>query len=246
MKQNTNALENKAIYQELKVVQEKHQSIESNIISLVERLKEIQIKLDKDKQTSDPIPTLASSIKDELVIISFLVIYVGVISTDAYYSYFGLKYQFLQFPTFHIIYRGVTVLLISPLLLVPYILTVSLLSLDFYAIKAKWIRYQRFRTLGMYTILLALLVTTYPLAIKAGKKGAELDVVERTSSLPRIIRLKTQKDEPEIRLDSNYRLLLANGDYVVFFRPVEASDEGIYPTIHRYLKGDVYALDTNF
>jgi hypothetical protein len=246
MKQSINDIKNKPIYEELKVVRENYQSIEANIISLDERLKEIQNKLEEGKKDPDRIPTLASLIKDELIIISFLVIYIGIISTDAYYSYFGLKYQFFQFPIFHIIYRGLTVLLQSPILWIPYILTFSLLSLDFYAIKSKWSWYQKSRTLGMYITLLILLIITYPLAIKAGRKGAELDVVEKTSSLPRIIRLKTAIDKKEIQLDANYRLLLDSGDYVVFFQPIEASDEAIYPKIHRYLKGDVYVLETNF
>jgi hypothetical protein len=194
MKQNINDIENNPIYEELKAVRENYKSIEANIISLDERLIEIQNKLDRRKKVSDSMPALASLIKDELIIMSFLVLYIGIISTDAYYSYFGLKYQFFQFPIFHIIYRGLTVLLQSPILLIPYILTISLLSLDFYALKSNWIRYQNFRTPGMYIILLILLVITYPLAIKAGKRGAELDVVEKTSSLPRIIRLKTEID----------------------------------------------------
>jgi len=246
MKQNVNDFKNTGVDEELKLIRGNYQSLEANIISLNKELKETQRKLEEGKKDSDRTPTLASLIKDELIIISFLVFYIGIISTDAYYSYFAIKYQFLQFPTFHIIYRGLTVLLQSPILLIPYLLTISLLSIDFYAIKSKWMRYQKFRTLGMYVTLVSVIVLTYPLAIKAGKKGAELDVVDKTSSLPRITKLKTGIEKKEINLDANYRLLLETGDYVIFFQPIEASDEAIYPTIHRYTRGDVYVLETSF
>src|SRR5690242_5635927 len=51
---------------------------------------------------AEPAPkqeALSSTIKDELILISFLVLFVGIISTETYYHVFGVRYQFLSLPT---------------------------------------------------------------------------------------------------------------------------------------------------
>ena len=41
-------------------------------------------------------PSLTSSLRDQLVLIGFLVSFVGLVYTDAYYDDFGVKYQLLS------------------------------------------------------------------------------------------------------------------------------------------------------
>src|SRR5581483_643969 len=169
------------------------------------------------------------------------ILFVGIISTDAYYSAFGMKYQFLHLPPFHIIYRGMTVLLVYPYLFIPYSFTVLLLVIDFYAARKKWAKYFLFRSLQTYLLLFLLLALTYPLAVNAGWKGAKLDMREK-STLPRVITLNMKN--ASFGGQDNLRLLIADSDYVVVFQPIDEVRGATSPLVQRYLKGDVYVLET--
>src|SRR6266545_3360112 len=46
-------------------------------------------------------------------------IFTGLVTTEAYYEVFGLRFQTLQFPPTHVVYRGLTILSSSPSLFVP-------------------------------------------------------------------------------------------------------------------------------
>ena len=70
---------------------------------------------------SSPQPR-AGLIKDELLTLSSLVLFAGIISTEAYYDSFSVRYRLLGLPSSHVVYRGLTILIDAPYLLVPYLL----------------------------------------------------------------------------------------------------------------------------
>lgn len=228
----------------MEAMQEHRQSVETSVESLKSRLEEVTRKLEaKEKESANIFPPISGVIKDELILISFLILFVGIISTDAYYSAFGIKYQFLHLPPFHIIYRGLTVILVYPYLLIPYSLTVLLLVIDFYAARKKWAKYFLFRSLQTYLLLGLLLALTYPLAVNAGWKGAKLDMREK-STLPRVITLNMKN--ATFDMTHNLRLLVADSDYVVVFKPIDEARGASSPLVQRFLKGDVYVLETTY
>jgi len=63
-----------------------------------------------------------------------------------------------------------------------------------------------------------------------------------TSSLPKVIRLAAGKEE--FGVESKYRLLMADPDYIVVFEQVEAIDGASFPFIIRFSKGEVHVLET--
>jgi hypothetical protein len=195
------------------------------------------------RSSPDRLAPLSGIIKDELFLIGFLILCVGVIFSDAYYARFGVKYQFLNFPSFHIIYRGLTALIGAPYLFLPYLLAVAWLGLDIYAMRKEWDAFLRFRTPASYLLLFLVLALCYPLAIRAGLKQAERDLNNQTSTLPQVAKMVTKKDEFR-QPEDNYRLLMIDGDFVIIFRPLEPSDQGVVPKIKRYSKGDVYVIET--
>src|SRR5580765_3285033 len=78
--------------------------------------------------------SLASSLRDQLVLIGFLVSFVGLVYTDAYYDDFGLKYQLLSLPWYHIVYAGLTAVAQLHWLLLVYILLAAVLQFDTFSL----------------------------------------------------------------------------------------------------------------
>ena len=197
---------------------------------------------DQDKE----IPSLSGLIKDEIVLITFLVFFVGIISTDRYYAAFGVKYQFLDMPPFHIIYRGLTVLIDAPYLLLPYAAAVAWLGFDSHAVARGWRGFTRFRGSATYALILLLLLITYPLALLAGDKQASRDIYEQSCTLPKIINLKVASEA--YGFDRKYRLLVVDSDYLVIFKPLDQSEgesiDNTIPNIKRFSKGDVHLVET--
>lgn len=197
---------------------------------------------DRGLSTEKSVP-LSGIIKDELFLIGFLVLSIGIVFTDAYYARFGVKYQLLSLPTFHIVYRGLTALIDAPYLMLPYLLTMTWLVLDLQAIKRGWSRFISVRVLASYIVLFGVLALSYPLGVRAGVKLAEQDLRNTTSTLPRIARMLTDKEEFRLPTD-NYRLLMIDADYVLIFKPLEPGDQATIPKIKRYSKGDVHVIET--
>lgn len=198
--------------------------------------------------------SISASLKDELLLIGFLVLFVGIISTDTYYAAFGVRYQFLSLPSFHIVYRGLTVLRDAPYLLLPYGLVVIYFWLD-RDIDQRAMNFgsQRWRTLLSYVVILAMLAVTYPLARRAGRSVAELDLHETTSTLPEVVYLGIDEDANQdqeisdtlVDDQTSYRLLLIQSDYVVIFKPIKAGAPNYFPNIKWIEKGDLKVIETN-
>lgn len=198
--------------------------------------------------------SISANLKDELLLIGFLVLFVGIISTDAYYASFGVRYQFLDLPSFHIVYRGLTVLTSAPYLLLPYGLVVLFLwsgrNVYLFGVNS-W--FQHWRTLLSYAAILVMLAVTYPMARYAGKRAAEIDLHETTTTLPEVVYLVIDKNADQdqkisdalVNDETNYRLLLIDSDYVVVFKPIKAGVTSYFPNIKRIGKGAIHVIETN-
>lgn len=182
-------------------------------------------------------------IKDQLVILGSLVLAVGIISTHSYYAVFGIKYQMLDLPTFHIVYHGLLILIDAPYLLAPYFIAVAWLSLDSYASAESWNKFIRIRIPLTYALILGLFVVTFPLARRAGTKQAEADLHEQTSMLPRIVNIELT-DGTKYGLGDGYRLLEADSTYTTVFKPLDVSDTSTLPNIKRFSKGQINVIET--
>jgi hypothetical protein len=55
-------------------------------------------------------------LKENLSLLSLMVVLVGTSSTDAYYSLFGLRYELIDIPASHILFRGLTAVWAFPAL----------------------------------------------------------------------------------------------------------------------------------
>jgi len=187
----------------------------------------------------------APLIKDEISLLGLLVLYVGIITTDAYYGQFGLRYQLLGLDSLHIMYRGLTGLIYAPYLIAPFFLAALWLRLDFILAREKHPRLYGFRRLISYFFLFFILASSYVLAVMAGNSLARLDSHEETCLLPKVVYMRTVDGElPKPETSEYYRLLTADASYVTFFSPLQRGQTGATPNIKRYRREDVHVLET--
>jgi hypothetical protein len=198
---------------------------------------------------TEPPADLSGIIKDQLILISFLVLLAGIVSTETYYAVFGVKYQFLSLPSFHLIYRGLTCLIDAPLLIITYAAAALWLVFDMYAAAKGWNRFLQYRGVASYVFLSILLLMTYVGARVAGRREAERDLVEQTCSLPKIVNLSTSQGET-FGLARKYRLFM-DGDYIMVFKPIDPAEgdgqtlENTVPKMKRLKKEDLGTFETS-
>ncbi len=197
--------------------------------------------LEKDQKEKSV--TIAAIIKEQLVILGSLVLAVGIISTHSYYAVFGIKYQTLDLPTFHMVYHGLLILIDAPYLLAPYVIAVAWLCFDAYASQMNWSRFIRMRMPLTYVLILVLFAVTFPLARRAGTKQAQADLHEATSTLPKIVNMELA-NRTTYNLGDGYRLLEIDSTYTTVFKPLDVNDTSTLPNIKRFSKSQINVIET--
>lgn len=195
------------------------------------------------KEQKENSATITAIIKDQLVLLGSLVLAVGIISTHSYYAVFGIKYQMLDLPTFHMVYHGLLIIIDAPYLLAPYVIAVAWLCFDAYASLKNWSRFIRIRVPSTYVLILALFIVRFPLARRAGTKQAQVDLQEATSILPRIVNMELANGT-KYGLGDGYRLLEIDSTFTTVFKPLGVNDTSTLPNIKRFSKAQVNVIET--
>ncbi len=155
-----------------------------------------------------------------LTTLSLIVILVGIVTTEYYYIQFGIKYQFLEIPFFHLLYRGITAIYSAWYLIIIYIsigIWLSFIETN-NTIKVRKNKFYKFlsnKTVSILLISLAILVS-FPVARGIGISQAKKDLNYNTCTLPELLSIEIHGKE-QLDFDSSYRLLNISQDYIVFF-----------------------------
>jgi hypothetical protein len=181
---------------------------------------------------------VAVALKEQLLLVSFLVLFAGMISTDTYYAAFGLKYQFLDLPTEHLIYRGITALTTNWSLGVAYALSIFWLATGWSLLLSRFPKREQWLDLMTYLIVLLVMGVGYYSAINSGAKAAAVDLCESTSELPKVEEA-TDTNDKKIPIDG-YRVLLSGKDTVAVFRATDQVAQ--VPFIHLLKREDIREL----
>ncbi len=131
---------------------------------------------------------VVSNIRQQLLTISILVVAFGLVSTDAYYSMFGLHYQDIGLPYDHLVYSGFLLPIQKPKFLVLYlvIFVVTAYASSRFTIR-RWIL-SFDRTTTFYILILACVAVGFQLARNAGADFAVSYVYTRTTALRQLIK----------------------------------------------------------
>jgi|SRR5471032_843545 len=185
---------------------------------------------------------MTSLLKEQLALLGSLVLFVGLVSTEAYYAAFQVSYQHLSLPASHVVLRGLTVLVDAPYLLLPYAAAVAwLLRNDTKRKKQSGVP----APVLTYVFLAALVCLTYPLAQHAGLAQADRDSREGTSRLPRVSRLELEGADASVTpLEIPYRVLVTDGDFVFLIRPIPVGETATTANTRRISKGRVHEIET--
>lgn len=161
------------------------------------------------------LPT-SSVLKEQFALIAILVVLIGTVYTDYYYAKFGLRYQSLNLPATHILYRGFTVLRDAPYVALPYLLSAVWLIVEGRMNRHWWTKN---RLAISYVVVAIVLASSYWLASAAGYRSAVADLSEK-SPLPKIRQLIGSSGmESPCAVPDACRLLLIDGDYIYVFSP---------------------------
>lgn len=195
-----------------------------------------------EEDSSGEISFDSEILRNQLVLLGLLVFFVGTVSTEAYYTRFGIRYQLLGFPASHILYRGLATLIEAWYLLVLYIIAVAwILVLDL-LIRRKG---RASALISAYIVLFLLLCCAYPLSRIAGFQQARLDMTEGKSRLATVECLSLSESHV---CDSNFRRfrhLISSSGEVVVFRPVNQNAFSSVPIVIHLPQGDVHELRTS-
>lgn len=185
------------------------------------------------------------NIKEQLSLLSLLVFFVGIVSTETYYAAFNVKYQTLSLPVFHIIYRGLTAILHNWLILGVYVLAALWLALQDAIVASASQKHNILAAILPYLFVGFVVVANYCLARDAGNTAAREDMYESTCTLPRIISIKTRGGDPPCDKYTDARLLISDGAYVVLFWPLKSENKESVPNIFRLGKEEADVIETS-
>lgn len=186
----------------------------------------------------EDIGNLASALKDQIALVSLLVLFAGFVSTDTYYAAFGLRYQTLDLPLDHLMYRGVTALFHSRLLGVTYLAVVAWLAAGApFAAQRIHLSELSVRVVSYAIIALSVLAAYYA-GINEGQTAAVQDRNVSTSQLPTVQSVRSTG----LSCDScqGWRMLSAGKDQIVLFQPV--SSASAVPFTHLVRADSVHEL----
>lgn len=176
---------------------------------------------------------MAKTIRDNLVLLAFVVVLVGTSSTEAYYASFGLRYQYLSLSGDHILVRGLTAGFANPVVWLLYVISIALL-----ASQARLTLFvgglTRARYVG-YTASLLLIAAAWAAGAAGGRAAALADGTEGRSTLPKVIRLDVKQGRGVAGPMEGERLLMQSGAGLFLVRPVR--DRSTKAPLVRFVPG---------
>jgi hypothetical protein len=175
-----------------------------------------------------------------LGVLAGYVIFTGLVTTEAYYAAFGIRYQTLQFPAAHILYRGMTILPAAPSLLIP--LALALVWLVIGDTRYSEPNPRPFgATLAMYAAAVLIVLVTYRVAWGSGVQAGQQDALSSSSTLPRIETVKV--DDVEMPPKLGDAILWLDANELIAFTPLENLTS--VPVLKRILRSEIHGLGTS-
>ena len=197
-------------------------------------------KIQNPSPTKEESKSLFSNIKEELALITLVILATGLIFVDAYYQTYGLRVDSFSGNSLMLVYKGLLMTINYPIIFLPYAITIAIPSIDIYLAKTKW--WLKFKRPIAYTILFFILYFAYCLATNLGVRRGRQDMVLNTTHLSKIQVLETKSDTTQAP-EQILLLLATDNDFIYVFEPTPNLENQI-PVIQRISKGEVLSVKT--
>jgi hypothetical protein len=151
-----------------------------------------------------------------------MVVLIGTSSTESYYASFGLKYQMLNVPAAHILFRGLTAIWGLPTLAFVYILALAIVACQ-PQIALLLGGLDRLRFVNHAAIAIFVVLAWFG-GEYAGYSAAMADMKADLSSLPLVSKMDFKdgaSDQMPSSPSQGYRLLLQTPEGLRIFKPVQ-------------------------
>jgi len=184
---------------------------------------------------------LADIAKSDFILLGAFLVFLGLISTDAYYRSFGLRFQFLSYPWNLILFRGVQTVTRFPSLLIFPILVLITLQAD-RSLKARiseGVRVPLFYVVALIIVFIA----TYR-ATSIGSREAAIDTVFSTSTLPKLSQVIRHEGGQNPYCERCLLLLMDSSQVVYFTGKSDKDDANSLPTTQILSRSQVDQLVT--
>ncbi len=190
--------------------------------------------------------TQIANVREQLFLISIIVLFSGLVFIDSYYQRFGLKHQITDFSVTHIAYKGLIMIKFYWWIIIPYALTAGFSWFEIVAIRSDWKGLLDLRIPIMYIFLFVVFSTVYYIADKAGMRRAQLDLSSETSELPVIDEI-VSKQLTYYDGKKNYLLFLDSKDYIIVFESIDLKrgEDNTVPTILRIPRQEIFEIRTS-
>lgn len=196
------------------------------------------------EQAKEPAPQFFAEIaKNDFVLIGAALLYLGLVSTDAYYRSFGLRFQFLSYPWNLIIFRGTLTIVRFPVLWFPIALIAIVLQADRIFLANKRVTKQYLRTGLLYLLSAAFIwwMTTFATCI--GLREAHGDMFWDTTTLPHINKIVNSLSVDE--KCPHCVLLMMDSSQVTYFTALDKGDTNDLPDTQVRSRSTVSSFSTS-
>lgn len=186
--------------------------------------------------------TLAEIVKADFLLVGAFLIFLGLISTDAYYRAFGLRFQFLTYPWNLIIFRGLLTVVRFPWLWLFLLVMITAFQFDRSLSRNPTLNHTW--RIGAGYLCIAIVVACLPqFGTYLGAREAATDMEWGTTTLPRITKVVSSDGQQE---DCPHcLLLLMDSSEVVYFGALDKGENDALPQTHIRARASVTSIDTS-
>jgi hypothetical protein len=196
------------------------------------------------EEAKAPVPqSFAEIAKNDFILIGAALLYLGLVSTDAYYRSFGLRFQFLSYPWNLIVFRGILTVVRFPILWLPIAFIVVALQIDRALIAKGRFGRQYLRMASLYLLSAGFIWWMTNAATSIGLKEATSDMFWETTTLPHINRLVNSSSVEE--KCPHCVLLMMDSSQVTYFTALDKGDTNDLPDTQVRARSTINSLSTS-
>jgi hypothetical protein len=185
--------------------------------------------------------TFAEIVKADFLLVGAFLLFLGLISTDAYYRAFGLRFQFLTYPWNLIIFRGLLTVVRYPWLWLLLLVIVVLFQVDRGLSRNTTFSHHSWRIAVGYILTVIVAASLPALGTYIGADEATKDMQWTATTLPKITRIAGDDGQQEC---PQCLLLLMDSSQVVYFGALNKGEKDVLPQTKIRARASITSLDT--